>query len=484
MNLSIAEIAKAVNGEIINNHDLNIPMIKNIVTDSRKILPDGLFFAIKGEKVDGHDFIPEVIDDGILGVVAQENSVKQIALQDKKAIIIAVRDTIQALLDTAKYYKSLFKNIDKTVAVTGSVGKTTTKEFIYSVLATKFKTTKNEGNFNNEIGLPLTVFSTAEDTEALVLEMGMSGFGEIKRLSETANPNTAAITNIGTSHIEMLGSKEGIKKAKFEILDGMDMNSNIILNADDPLLYSEKNKTGRKEYFFGIKNSDADFTAENIELDYEKNISDFTVKILNGTIITGSRFIIPAAGIHNIYDALPALITGKIYGMSDEEIQAGFNNFQNAKMRQNIYEYYGITIIDDCYNASAESVLAALDVLSGVAEKNRGRKIAVLSDILESGNYSEQIHSETGKAAVEKNIDIIYLSGEKSKVTYDTIEKIKRGAGNCMCRYFGDKSEIAQALYEEVKKGDVILFKASRGMALETVIDDFKYKFIFESMGV
>ena len=477
MNLSVAEIAEAVKGGIININDKknNEIIIKNIVTDSRKILPDSLFFAIKGDNLDGHDFISKAIENGALGVVveAEKNNVKQFNLQHKNSVIIAVKDTVQALLETAKYYKGTFKKLRKTVAVTGSVGKTTTKEFIYSVLVQKFMTEKSEGNFNTEIGLPFTLFSLGENTEALVLEMGMSGFGEIKMLSETANPDTAVITNIGTSHIEKLGSREGIKKAKLEILEGMDYDSNIILNADEPLLYSEKNKTGKKEYFFGINNKYADFTAENIEFDYERNTSDFAVNIKG---IESFKFKIPVAGIHNVYDALPAIVTGKIYGLSNDEIQAGFNNFQNAKMRQNIYDFNGITIIDDCYNASLESVLAAFEVLSGIASKTNGRKVAVLSDILEAGDYSEEIHRKIGEAIVERNISA-YLFGEKSKATFDAI--LRSSGGYYDAFYTPDKTGIIKTgmISCDVKKGDVILFKASRGMAMETVIEDFKNDF-------
>ena len=461
MNLSIAEIAKAVSGEIINDKNITI---KNIVTDSRKILPDSLFFAIKGEIFDGHDFVGKAIENGALVVVMREETAKQFALQDKSAVIITVKDTDQALLDAAKYYKSQHKNLEKIVAITGSVGKTTAKEFMYWVLSERFKTQKTPGNYNNTIGLPFTLFWLEEDTKALVLEMGMNHFGEISRLSKTANPDTAVIINIGTSHIEMLGSREGIKKAKFEMLDGMDNNSNIILNADEPLMFCEKNKTEKKEYFFGIKNPSADFIAENIEFDYEKNISEFDVK--------NFRFKIPAVGIHNIYDALPAIITGKIYGLSDAKIQDGLNNFKSEEMRQNIYKFNDITIIDDCYNASLESVKAALEVLSQI---NGNKKIAVLSDILETGSFAEEIHRKIGEAAVENKIDRIFICGEKSKATY---ESVKQKGCQRNCAYFADKSEIADALCNEVKKGDIVLFKASRGMAMETVLEDFRNKFV------
>ncbi|MCL2814351.1 MAG: UDP-N-acetylmuramoyl-tripeptide--D-alanyl-D-alanine ligase [Oscillospiraceae bacterium] len=463
MDLSIEEIAKAVKGEI--SGDFGAPRIKNIVTDSRKVLPDSLFFALKGENADGHDFVAKAVENGALGAVVQKDKMKGYGLLDKRAAIIEVRDTGDALLDAAKYYKSLFKNIDVTVAVTGSVGKTTAKEFAYSVLGTKFKTQKSEGNFNTGTGLPFTLFSLDEDTKALVLEMGMDKPGEIKRLSETAKPETAVITNIGTAHIEKLGSKKKIKEAKFEILEGMEPGANIVLNADDPLLYSEKNKTGKKEHFFGINNREADFTAENIECDYKKSTSAFSAD--------NFRFTIPAVGFHNIYDALPALAAGKIYGLTDKQIQQGFDNFKNAGMRQNMYDYNGITIIDDCYNASLESVLAAFEVLSKTALETKGRGIAVLADILEAGEHSNQIHADIGMAAVKKDISL-YLFGEKSKAAFEAAF----GGGSCDCFYFGgDKAALARTLFGKARKGDVILFKASRQMAAETVLEDFKNLF-------
>ncbi|MCL2157847.1 MAG: UDP-N-acetylmuramoyl-tripeptide--D-alanyl-D-alanine ligase [Oscillospiraceae bacterium] len=463
MDLSVIEIAKATGGELLYSGD-KTKAIKNIVTDSRKILPDSLFFARKGENFDGHEFVAQALENGAIGAVVRKDSVKLFTLHDKNAAIIEVEDTAQALLDLAKYYKKSFKNIRLTVAVTGSVGKTTTKEFIYSVLGEKFKTQKSEGNLNTETGLPFTVFSLCEDTKALVLEMGTSAFGEIRRLSRAANPETAVITNIGTSHIESFGSREGIKKAKLEILEGMEAGSNIIFNADDPLLYAEKNKTGKKEYFFGIKNKKADFVAEHIEFDYNAKASSFALDKFN--------FEIPALGAHNIYNALPAVIAGKIYGLKNEEIQSGLNKFENAKMRQNIYDHSGVTIIDDCYNSSLESVLAAFEVLSEMAKKTKGRAIAVLSDILEAGDYSRQIHEKIGAKAAEKNISL-YLFGEESKATYDAFVA-ERGGKNCDAKHSTDKSNIAAFVVAEAKKGDVALFKASRGMAMETVLEEFK----------
>jgi UDP-N-acetylmuramoyl-tripeptide--D-alanyl-D-alanine ligase len=465
MNLSIAEITGAVKGEILNNS--KEIRIKNISTDSREDLHDSLFVALKGDIRDGHDFTAQAVEKGAAAVIINKDYV----FEHNGVIIIKVENTGQAFLDLAKYYKSLF-DINLTVGITGSVGKTTVKEFMHAVISQKYKARKTAGNFNNEIGLPKTIFGLQEDERALVLEMGMNHLGEIARLSKTGQPDIGVINNIGTSHIENLGTREGIKKAKFELLDGMSSSANIILNADEPLIYSEKGKTGKREIFFGIENKDADFTAVNIRFDYENNESYFE--------ISGAGFTIPAVGVHNVHNAIPAYIAGKLCGLSDGQIQAGFNNFENAKMRQNIYAYHGITIIDDCYNASLESVKAALAVLSQINNANKdnknGKKIAVLADILECGDFADEIHENIGKAAVENHIDTIFVYGEKSRKIFEVINIYSRGR----CFYFEDKAEIAGKLFERIKlyKDEAtILFKASRGMAMETVLEDFKKLF-------
>ena len=458
MNLSIAEIAKAVKGEISVGANSVRPLnIKNIVTDSRGILEDSLFFALKGEIYDGHDFAYKAIENGAAGAVINKGYI----LESQDAVIIAVEDTVQALLDLAKYYKSLF-DIKLTVGITGSNGKTAVKEFMHAVLSQKYKARKNDGNFNNEVGLPKTIFSLGADENVLVLEMGMNHFGEISRLSETAEPDIGVINNIGTNHIENLGSREGIKKAKCEIMDGMSAESSIILNADEPLLYCEKGRTGKREIFFGVENSGADFLAEKISVDYQNNASYFEMR--------GARFKIPALGLHNVYNAIPAYIAGKICGLSDELIQAGFDNFENVKMRQNIYDFHGITIIDDCYNASLESVKASLSVLT---QLNKAEKIAVLSDILECGDFADEIHRKVGEAVLESNLNKVFIFGEESRKIFEFLNIYS----SVKCFYFEDKAEVAGKLFEEVKSGGTVLFKASRGMAMETVLEDFKKLF-------
>ena len=466
MNLNITEIAKAIKGEILKdkNTDTKDIIIKNIITDSREVLNDSLFFALKGEIFDGHDFTHRAVENGVIAIVVNKDYALRENLSDN-TIVIAVEDTGLAFLDLAKYYKSLFE-LEFTVGITGSNGKTTVKEFTHAVLSQKYKARKTEGNFNNEVGMPKTIFNLQQDERVLVLEMGMNHFGEISRLSKSAEPDIGIVNNIGTNHIENLGSREGIKQAKCEIMDGMSANSTIILNADEPLLYCEKGKTGKREVFFGIENRNADVIAADISYDYDANVSFFE--------IDGTRFKIPVVGLHNVYNAIPAYICGKICGLSDEMIQAGYNNFENVKMRQNIYEFHGITIIDDCYNASLESVRAGLAVLAQMPNtNNQGKKIAVLSDVLECGDFADDIHTKIGEALLENNIDVVYAYGDKSKHIADVVAKAK-GA----CFYFEDKAHIAEKLFEEAKnQGTVVLFKASRGMAIETVLEDFKKLF-------
>ena len=456
MNLSIEEISGAVKAEILNGGKTKI---KNIITDSREILEDCLFFALKGEVSDGHDFAEAAAAGGAAAVILNKGHIFE---NKTGAAVIAVEDTRQALLELAEYYKSLFK-LEFTAAVTGSNGKTMVKELIYAVLSQKYKTRKSEGNLNTETGLSKTIFSLRPDERALVLEMGMDRFGEISKLSKTANPDIGIINNIGTAHIEKLGSKEGIKKAKFEILDGMGADSIIILNADDPFLYSEKGRTGLRECFFGINNSKADYTAGNISFDYAGNTAHFE--------IGGTGFKIPAVGIHNVYNALAAYTTGKLRGLTDERIQAGFDAFRPAAMRQNIYEINGITIIDDCYNASLESIRAALSVLADISGGKNKKNTAVLADVLECGDFAAEIHRQIGEAALEFNIDKIFVYGEKSK----KIAEVINDSGRCV--YFEDKTGIAKKLFEETGDGGTVLFKASRGMAMETVLEDFKKLF-------
>lgn len=441
--LTAKEIAKALNTTVDTNAD-----IKSIIIDSRIAKKGSLYVAIKGERFDGHDFIDMAVDNGASAVVSHKDVECSVPL-------IKVDDTSKAFLELAGYYRDKF-NIP-IVSLTGSVGKTTTKEMIYEVMSTKFKTLKTQGNLNNEIGLPKTVYNLDNSYEAAVIEMGMNHKGEIHRLAKATKPTFAVITNIGVSHIENLGSRENILKAKLEILDGMKKGSTLIVNGDNDLLSNLK-----LENFnvikFGIEN-DCEIKAINInqldnetEFDVEYNKKKCSVKI-------------PTVGIHNVYNALSAIAVGIQFDISVEDCAKALQNYVPAGMRQRVKNVGKITVIEDCYNASPDSVRASLKALDELA--NGRRKIAVLGDMLELGNYSKTAHEMSGHEAVKNGVDILLTYGELSKHTYN----IAKENGIKECKSFIDKDKLISYLIDIVQDDDTILFKASRGMALEEVIN-------------
>lgn len=421
--------------------------ITEISTDTRN-LPEGcLFVAIKGERFDGHDFIAKAIESGAAAALSER------AIEDCPCVV--VKNTRKAYLELAGYYRRKFSPV--LVGITGSVGKTTTKEMIALVLSERFHCLKTQGNLNNEIGLPKTLFTLDSTHEAAVIEMGMSDFGEISRLSKTAAPTIGVITNIGFSHIENLKTQEGILKAKLEILDGMSENAPLAVNGDDSRLSPLNNKlsTERPVYLFGIENENCDFRGTDIR--ETGGVTEFTVNY-NGKSCEAE---IPCAGRHNVLNALAAFCVGTIAGMSESEIVSALKKYQPDGMRQNIVKRGGVTIIIDCYNASPDSMKASLDVLAGM--KTEGRKIAVLGDMLELGEASERLHTLVGEYVYKTKPDMLFCYGRDS-------EYITRKCG--VDREFTDnKDQLVKLIKSYIKDGDVILFKASRGMKLEEVID-------------
>lgn len=418
-----------------------------VCTDTRKIENGCLFIAIKGENFDGHDFAEKAIEAGAKAVICE----KDCLLGENQ---ILVESTRQALLDLAGYYRSLF-NIP-VIGITGSVGKTTTKEMVHCVMSVKYNTLKNEGNLNNEIGVPLTLFRLEESHEAAVIEMGMSGFNEISRMTAAVKPDIAVISNIGVSHIENLGSREGILKAKLEILEGMKAGSTIILNGDDDMLsgvdlpeYSVK--------FYGMNNEKSVFTATDVEIK-EDSIS-FNAEYSDKK--TGVS--LPFPGKHNVYNALAAASAGEIFGIDPAQAFEALKGYVPSGMRQRINKKCGITFIEDCYNASPDSQAAALAVLGGMGAK---RKIAVIGDMLELGEVSESSHYTVGEKVAENNIDMLFTYGERAFAT----AKAATDGGVGFVKSFTDKALLSQELINTICEGDAILFKASRGMKLEEVI--------------
>lgn len=418
-----------------------------ICTDTRKITPGCLFIAIKGENFDGHDFAAKAIESGAKAVICE----KDCGLGDSQ---ILVENTRLALLDLAGHYRSKF-NIP-VIGITGSVGKTTTKEMTHAVMSSKYNTLKNEGNLNNEIGVPLTLFRLDETHEAAVIEMGMSGFDEISRMTKAVRPDVAIISNIGVSHIEKLGSREGILKAKLEILHGMKENAPVILNGDDDMLVTADTGT-HPVIYYGVENVNSFFKA--FDITSKESETEMSVGSANGS----GRVSLPFPGRHNVYNALAAVAVGMQFGISVQDGLNALRGYVPAGMRQRINKKCGITFIEDCYNASPDSQAAALAVLAGM---NAKRTVAVIGDMLELGEVSRDAHYGVGKKAAENRIDAVFTYGERS---LETANGAKDG-GVADVRSFNDKAELSKALSSFLKEGDAVLFKASRGMKLEDII--------------
>lgn len=439
--LTLKETAIAVNGQCSQDLKFN-----GVCIDTRKITAGCLFICIKGERFDAHQFANEALEKGAAAVMIDRDI-------EVSGAYIKVKDTSQALLDLSAYYRSKFDI--KLVALTGSVGKTTTKEFTYLVVNSQYKAIKTLGNLNNEIGLPQMLFQIDNNTQAAVIEMGMNHIGEIHRLSTTAKPNMAIITNIGVSHIENLGSRQGILKAKLEILDGLEKGSVVILNNDNDLLSTVKNDD-YKIVTFGI-DSECDFKAQDIIESDGK--TSFTVNYFGKT----QKVTVPTIGVHNVYNALSAFCAGYYLDIDGEKCAKALESYVPEGMRQKMVSVGGITSIEDCYNASPDSMKAALKTL---ADTKANSKIAVLGDMLELGEYSKNAHADVGKMVYDNNIDCLLTYGSDAKYISDTAKSL--GIKNAF--HFNNKEELSKKLLEIAKPKDAVLFKASRGMKLEDVI--------------
>lgn len=442
MRLTLGQIAKATGGKL-NGYD---SVVTGVSTDSRDIPAGCLFVALKGERFDGHLFADAAVERGAAAVMCHQKI-------DCRAPLVLVRDTRTALLELAGFYRNGFENL--TVAgLTGSVGKTTTKEMTAAVLSQKYRTLKTEGNLNNEIGVAKTLLRLDRRTEAAVVELGMNHFGEISRLARRVRPDVGVITNIGVSHIEYLGSRKGILKAKLEILEGLRKGAPLVLNGDDELLSTVREPDFRL-CFFGIKNRSAAVRAAGIS--ERDGRTEFTVWFPGGS----EAVSLPAVGLHNVYDALAAFSVGLSAGVEPQSIAQGLKNHVPAGLRQRIRKVGGVTLIEDCYNASPDSQRAALNVLSG----QPGRKIAVLGDMLELGRYSKKAHLEVGEYAGEKRVDVLYTFGKAARYIAEGAEGLVP-----VIRSFTDKRALTEDLKKELSEGDAVLFKASRAMKLEEII--------------
>lgn len=448
-NIKVKDIIKITKGELITGDKELI--CENFSKDTRTIQKGDIYIGIKGEKFDGSTFWKQALDNGAEAVIIANTQITQKEKEEySEKTIIQVEDTLEALYEIAKYKRNLYDI--PVVAITGSVGKTSTKDIIASVVSTKYKTLKTEGNNNNNIGLPMTILKM-KDHEAMVIEMGMNHFGEISLLTSIARPTLAIITNIGTSHIGNLGSRENILKAKMETLEGM-KEPKIVINNDNDLLHKwyQENNSKIETHTYGIENP-SEINAINVKLNIEN--STFVAKSKEEKI----EITVPVAGEHFVYNALCAIQVGKILEISNEQIQEGIAKFELTKKRMETRKLEnGAILINDSYNASYESMEASIKYLGSHVEK---RKIAVLGDMFELGEYAKELHEKVGKEVAKNNIDILICAGENSKYI---VKKAKEENDKIEIHFLKNNEEILEKLKQTLKEEDVVLVKASNGM--------------------
>ncbi|MCI8783225.1 MAG: UDP-N-acetylmuramoyl-tripeptide--D-alanyl-D-alanine ligase [Dorea sp.] len=450
-NLTLENITKACQGTYYGDESLFCQEVEGVVIDSRKVKPGYLFVAIDGVKVNAHKFIPDTVKAGALCVVSHED------LGETDFPYILVESTGQALLDIAKLYRDSFDI--KVVGVTGSAGKTSTKEMIASVVSQKYSVHKTLGNFNNEWGLPITIFGLEEGHQVAILEMGVNHFGEMRRLSSVASPDICVITNIGVAHLEFFKTREGIYREKTQMIQDMKSGGKIILNGDDDLLSQTAPIKGASPIFFGMGEENT-FRAGHMR-----------PQGLKGTACTiylpediSFNCIVPLPGIHMVSNALAGAAVGYALGLTPEEIKAGIEGLPSIPGRNNIIKTERLMILDDCYNANPVSMKASIDVL----DMALGRKVAILGDMGELGDNTGELHREVGAYAAEKGIDLVCGIGKISKELVDGAENRSDATQGV---WFESKADFLAAMGEIIKEGDNILVKASHGMQFTEIVE-------------
>ncbi len=444
-NLSLENVVAAVRGDYRGDPSLLRREISAVTTDSRALTDGCLFAAIPGERVDGHSFIPAAFAGGALAVLAEKTP------EDPAGPVILVPSTAAALQKLAAFYRA---QLPVTVlGVTGSVGKTTAKEMCAAVLSQRFNTLKTEGNFNNELGVPLTLFRLRAEHELAVVEMGVSHFGEMRRLTEMAQPDMALYTAIGHAHLENFGDLDGVLRGKGEMLEGMIGPGPVFACGDDALL-AKWDACGKRKILFG--------TGENCAVRAE-NVRSLGLRGTACDVVFGGRRIpavIPAFGMHMIYAALGAAAVGLHMGLTDEEIAAGIAAYAPVGSRSRTAETPLCTVIDDCYNANPTSVAAALASLGALG----GRRVCILGDMLELGAESEKLHREVGELAAKTGIECVIACGARARAVFEG------ASGAQETRWYPDRDALIAALPELIRKGDAVLVKASHSMQFEKIV--------------
>ena len=453
--MTVGDIIRAVEGQLLSQSDLSAP-VTDVDTDSRKVRPGALFLPLVGERFDGHDYLDAALSAGAAGCLTQK--MPETMLPGK--FYIRVADTHKALGDLAAYYRARFAI--PVIAVTGSVGKTTTKDMVAAALGAKYHVLKTEGNFNNDIGLPLTLLRLTGAHQAAVVEMGMNHLGEIDYLTRIARPDVALITNIGDAHIENLGSRENTLKAKSEIFHGMKPGTLVVLNGDDPLLRTLEGTIDQRILWCGTGENN-DFRAEHLRAEEETGMAA-------EIIAPSARWPqeIPGLGSHMVYPVLMAAAVGLHLGLTPEEVRAGIAEYVPTKMRLAVLRRAdNILLLDDTYNANPQSMRAAVEVLD---LQKSSFKIAVLGDMLELGELGPGLHQCVGECVGRSGADVLITVGELGK-------EICRGARMAGMEHVypcEDQEEAKARLRAELRPDCAVLCKASRGMHFEHLVEYLK----------
>ncbi|PAF30756.1 UDP-N-acetylmuramoyl-tripeptide--D-alanyl-D-alanine ligase [Paenibacillus sp. 7516] len=462
MKRTLAQLAEMCGGTLNDYTAYGDIRVEGVFTDSRKPVEGSLFIPLVGERFDGHEFVQACLEKGAAGALWQNDH----GVPPQEGAVIVVEDTLAALQGLASAY--LAESQTSVVGITGSNGKTTTKDIVDAILSTTFKVHKTQGNFNNHIGLPLTVLSMEQDTEIVILEMGMSGRREIEALSLIAQPDIAIITNIGESHLLQLGSRLEIARAKAEIAAGMKPGGLLIYNGDEPLIKQvlaeaeTKQPEGMKRFTFGLQTDNDDYPTGLMNA---QNGVVFTTKQLGEQALT-----LPLLGTHNVVNCLAALAVARHFGVTAEQIASGLSSLKLTGMRIEVIQgVSGLTMLNDAYNASPTSMKAAIDVLEGL--KGYRSRVAVLGDMLELGPQEQELHRGIGEYITPGKMDLVLTYGPLS---VNIAEGAKLHMPAEAVHAFENKEEMTRYLLEKLHPRDVVLFKASRGMKLEDVVESLK----------
>ena len=453
--LSVQKVIGAVNGRLLAGDPVST--ISGVSTDTRSLKPGDLFIALKGEQADGHVYVRQAIESGAAGVLISDESSLPAG---SRSVAIKVDDPLWALGDLARYYRSLFKV--RVVGITGSVGKTTTKEMLTTIAQRKWKVLKNAANYNNEIGLPLTLFQLDRSHEVVVLEMAMRGLGEIQRLASIAKPEIGVITNVGISHIERLGSQGSIADAKAELLGELPPDGVAILNAEDGYFEVMKERFKGKVVSFGSSKS-ADVIGARIKC-LDRGQYRFVLLVSGQGAV---EVTLPVLGHHNVYNALAAAAAANQLGMDLPTIREGLETVSPPDMRMEFTESKaGYAVLNDAYNASPASVIAALKTLHAL--KGYDRKVAVLGDMLELGDYAQKAHEDVGRALVESGVKKLIVVGRLAVGIADGARAA--GLPNAAIKSYASSTEAAKKIKSHLRTGDAVLVKGSRAVKMEEIV--------------